>query len=148
MIVLPPAFLVGPWLTMGIACGQTLALHPDNPHYFAWRGRPEVLLTSAEHYGAVLNLDFDYAKYLETLRRDGCNLTRTFTGGAYLEPRGAFKIEGNTLAPAPGRFIAPWAAPTSTPLTGTAAGRDVSAAASRPADIHPIVPFRPDEAVR
>ena len=60
-----------------------LQLHPDNPHYFAWRGRPEVLLTSAEHYGAVLNLDFDYAKYLETLRRDGCNLTRTFTGGAF-----------------------------------------------------------------
>lgn len=102
--------LVGLGLSVvGTACGQTLAPHPDNPHYFTWRGHPEVLVTSAEHYGAVLNLDFDYEKYLETLRRDGCNLTRTFTGGAYLEPRGAFKIEGNTLAPAPGRFIAPWA---------------------------------------
>lgn len=101
--------LAGLVLSLGTARGQTLALHPDNPHYFTWRGHPEILITSAEHYGAVLNLDFDYEKYLETLRRDGCNLTRTFTGGAYLEPRGAFKIEGNTLAPAPGRFIAPWA---------------------------------------
>lgn len=89
--------------------GGALRLHPDNPHYFQWRGRPVVLITSAEHYGAVLNLDFDYVRYLETLARDGCNLTRTFTGGAYLEPPGAFKIARNTLAPAPGRFLGPWA---------------------------------------
>lgn len=87
----------------------TLRLHPDNPHYFQWRGAPTVLITSAEHYGAVLNLDFDYVKYLDALARDGLNLTRTFTGGAYFEPEGAFKIARNTLAPAPGRFIGPWA---------------------------------------
>ncbi|HLV01937.1 MAG TPA: cellulase family glycosylhydrolase, partial [Acidobacteriota bacterium] len=29
--------------------------------------------------------------------------------GAYAEPQGAFRIERNTLAPAPGRLIAPWA---------------------------------------
>jgi arylsulfatase A-like enzyme len=93
-----------------LAAGSgTLALHPDNPHYFLWRGKPTVLITSAEHYGAVLNGDFDYVKYLDTLARDGCNLTRTFTGGAYLEQPGAFKIARNTLAPAPDRFIAPWA---------------------------------------
>jgi len=87
----------------------TLGLHPDNPHYFLWRGRPTVLITSAEHYGAVLNADFDTAKYLDALARDGLNLTRTFTGAAYLEPPGAFNIACNTLAPAPGRFIGPWA---------------------------------------
>jgi len=85
-----------------------LALHPDNPHYFLYHGKPTVLVTSAEHYGAVLNQDFDYEKYLDTLSRDRLNLTRTFVG-SYVEPVGAFNIASNTLAPLPGRFICPWA---------------------------------------
>jgi len=91
------------------ALAQTLRLHPENPRYFQWRGKPVVLITSAEHYGAVLNLDFNYKRYLDTLASDKLNLTRTFTGAAYVEPAGAFNIARNTLAPAPGRFIAPWA---------------------------------------
>src|SRR5438034_11217310 len=87
---------------------KCLQLHPRNPHYFLFRGQPTVLITSGEHYGAVLNLDFDYVKYLDTLARDGLNLTRTFSG-AYVEPLGAFNIASNTLAPAAGRFICPWA---------------------------------------
>src|SRR6266403_1233357 len=86
---------------------QPLTLHPDNPHYFLFRGKPALLITSGEHYGAVLNLDFDYRKYLKTLAADGLNLTRTFPG-AYVEPVGAFKIERNTLAPKAGRLICPW----------------------------------------
>src|SRR2546426_6251218 len=85
-----------------------LRLHPRNPHYFLFRGKPAVLITAGEHYGAVLNLDFDYVKYLDTLAKDGLNLTRTFSG-AYCEPSGAFNIASNTLAPSPGRFICPWA---------------------------------------
>lgn len=85
-----------------------LALHPDNPHYFLFRGKPMVLITSGEHYGAVLNRDFNYVKYLETLQADGLNNTRTFSG-AYVEPQGAFNIAQNTLAPKAGRFICPWA---------------------------------------
>lgn len=92
-----------------MAANEPIRLHKANPHYFTWRGRPTVLITSGEHYGAVLNLDFDYVKYLDTLASDRLNLTRTFTGGAYVEPQGAFNIAHNTLAPAPGRFIAPWA---------------------------------------
>ena len=84
-----------------------ISLHPANPHYFLWRGRPALLITSGEHYGAVLNLDFDYRQYLDTLAADGLNYTRVFSG-AYVEPQGAFKIERNTLAPRPGRFLAPW----------------------------------------
>ena len=75
-----------------------LSLHPDNPHYFLFREKPAVLITSAEHYGAVLNLDFDYVKYLDTLAAEGLNLTRTFSG-AYVEDPGAFNIAENTLAP-------------------------------------------------
>jgi hypothetical protein len=85
-----------------------LSLHPENPHYFLFRGKPAVLITSGEHYGAVLNLDFNYAAYLDELHDKGLNLTRTFSG-AYVEPAGAFNIAKNTLAPAPSRFICPWA---------------------------------------
>ncbi|HEU0011347.1 MAG TPA: PA14 domain-containing protein [Verrucomicrobiae bacterium] len=92
-----------------LRAAQSLALHPDNPRYFLWRGQPTVLITSGEHYGAVLNLDFDYGKYLDTLARDKLNLTRTFAGGAYVEPQGSFGIARNTLAPAAGRFLCPFA---------------------------------------
>ena len=100
--------LLGSQLFCGAALAAPIALHPENPHYFLFRGKPTVLITSGEHYGAVLNLDFDFNKYLDTLQTDGLNLTRTFSG-AYCEPHGAFNIANNTLAPAHGRFIAPWA---------------------------------------
>lgn len=87
---------------------KPIQLHPDNPHYFLWRGKPTVLITSGEHYGAVLNQAFDYKKYLKTLESYGFNLTRTFSG-AYCEPIGAFKIQNNTLAPAKDQLICPWA---------------------------------------
>jgi hypothetical protein len=87
---------------------KPIELHPENPHYFLWRGKPTILITSGEHYGAVLNRDFDYKKYFKTLESLGFNLTRTFSG-AYCEPVGAFKIQNNTLAPAKNRLICPWA---------------------------------------
>jgi len=87
---------------------KPIRLHPDNPHYFLWRGKPTILITSGEHYGAVLNQAFDYKKYLKTLESYGFNLTRTFSG-AYCEPVGAFKIQNNTLAPAKDKLICPWA---------------------------------------
>lgn len=90
------------------AAAAPLALHPQNPHYFLFGGKPTVLITSGEHYGAMLNADFDYAKYLATLARDGLNGTRTFTG-TYCEDPSAFGIISNTLAPHPGRFVCPWA---------------------------------------
>lgn len=94
------------------AAAQTpIALHPENPHYFLWRGKPTVLISSGEHYGALINLDFDYRRYLDTLAKDGLTLTRLFSG-SYVEPEGAFKIARNTLAPLPGRFISPWARST------------------------------------
>jgi hypothetical protein len=93
------------------ACRPTplpLSLHPDNPHYFLFRGEPAVLIGSTEHYGAVLNLDFDYISYLDELAAKGLNITRTFSG-IYLEPQGAFGIAKNTLAPGSGKLICPWA---------------------------------------
>jgi hypothetical protein len=92
----------------GEAAGQPLRLHPENPHYFLFRARPTVLITSGEHYGAVLNLDFDYVRYLDEIQARGLNLTRTFSG-VYREIPGSFGITGNTLAPLPNRYISPWA---------------------------------------
>lgn len=103
IVALAASFLQG-----GQLRSAPLALNRENPHYFHFRGKPTVLITSGEHYGAVLNLDFDGLAYLQTLHADHLNLTRVFTG-AYVEPPGAFNIARNTLAPLPGRFICPWA---------------------------------------
>jgi hypothetical protein len=86
---------------------EPIRLHPDNPHYFLFRGRPTILITATEHYGAVLNLDFDYVQYLDVLKSHGFNLTRVFAG-TYREVKGSFNIKGNTLAPAKGKFVCPW----------------------------------------
>ena len=97
---LPPVYAKEP--------SAPLSLHPDNPHYFLFRGKPVVLITSGEHYGAVLNLDFDYLPYLDELQKHGLNLTRTWAG-TYREIPGSFGITDNTLAPLPGRYLCPWA---------------------------------------
>jgi hypothetical protein len=89
-------------------CGEPIRVHSKNPRYFEWRGAPLLLISSGEHYGAVLNLDFDGRRYLDALQKEGMNYTRVFTG-AYVEPAGAFGITRNNLAPARGRFLAPWA---------------------------------------
>jgi hypothetical protein len=87
---------------------KPVSLHPDNPRYLLYGGKPTVLVSSAEHYGAVLNLDFDFKTYLATMQRDGMNQARLFSG-AYVENPGEFNIKSNTLAPARGRYICPWA---------------------------------------
>ena len=85
-----------------------IRLHPKNPHYFEFRGKAIALITSGEHYGAVLNADVDFHKYLATIDSDGLNYTRIF-GGSYVEvPAKSFGILRNDLAPLPNRFIAPW----------------------------------------
>ncbi len=57
-----------------------LRVCPDNPRYFLWQGRPTVLVASGEHYGAVMNQDFDFRKYLLTVEAAGLNHTRLFLG--------------------------------------------------------------------
>lgn len=100
-------YLLGIAMTFPVDAAA-LQLHPRNPRYFLFRGKPTILIGSGEHYGAVLNRDFDYVKYLDELTRHRLNHTRTFSG-VYCEPQGAFNIARNTLAPASGRYITPWA---------------------------------------
>ncbi len=99
---------IGFGLVLAAPAAEPLSLNPDNGHYFLVRGQPTILITSGEHYGAVLNAEFDYVKYLDELAAHGLNNTRTFSG-AYVEPAGAFNIAKNTLAPDGKRFVCPWA---------------------------------------
>jgi hypothetical protein len=83
-----------------------ISKHPANPHYFVYRGRPLVLITTDHHYGAVINRDFDYVPFLDRLREYGMNLTRIYAG-AYVEMKDQY-APGNPLGPSPDRYILPW----------------------------------------
>ncbi|HYW97177.1 MAG TPA: cellulase family glycosylhydrolase [Bacteroidales bacterium] len=87
---------------------EPVSLNNENPHYFEFRNQPAILITSGEHYGAVINRDFDYIPYLDELMAHGFNLTRLFAG-AYVEFAGWYNYDSNQpLSPAAGRFICPW----------------------------------------
>ena len=83
-------------------------VHPGNPRCFLYRGRPFKILTSAEHYGAVINADFDQGAYLEEMARSGQNMTRIFT--FYRETDTPLSSIGaaNTLGPRPEASVMPW----------------------------------------
>jgi hypothetical protein len=103
------AVLLGGLLSPGFVApsrgAEPLQLHPENPHFIVFRGKPTVLVASTEHYGAVLNRDFDFRPYLDELREAGLNYTRIFSG-VYSEPWGE---PFNTLNPPSGRLLTPWA---------------------------------------
>jgi hypothetical protein len=86
---------------------EPIKIFPRNPHYFMYKGKPLVLITSDHHYGAVIDKDFDFAKYLDYLAGHGMNLTRIYPGGMF-EPPDKY-LQGNPLGPRPGRQILPWA---------------------------------------
>ena len=99
-----------PWRPSGrpaAAADKPLSLHPDNPHYFLFRGKPTILLTSGEHYGAVLNLDFDYFPYLDELKDAHPSISRSPFRGRTAKIPPAFGIVDNMLAPQPKRFLSP-----------------------------------------
>jgi hypothetical protein len=91
------------------AQNKPLSVHPGYPTYFMYQGKPVLLVGSGEHYGAVLNPDFDYTTYFKTLKNDGLNYTRIFTG-QYAESydSGTFGIPKNTLGPAKGKLLTPY----------------------------------------
>ena len=85
---------------------QPIQLHPGNPHYFFYKSQPALLITSAEHYGAVINKDFDYIRYFQVLNSYHLNYTRIYPGILF-EPVDKW-IKDNTLAPDPASLILPW----------------------------------------
>src|SRR5947207_7825376 len=55
-----------------------LAIHPDNPKYFLFRGKPLVLVAATEHYGSVINRRFDFSLYLREAAAKRQTVTRLF----------------------------------------------------------------------
>ena len=55
-----------------------ITLHPDNPRYFLYRDKPIVLITATEHYGAVINRNFNYITYLDDMVDKQLMLSRCF----------------------------------------------------------------------
>jgi len=98
--------LISAATTLPILAADPIKTCPSNPHYFYFNGAPILLITSAEHYGAVINKDFDYKRYLDALKSHQLNYTRIYPG-AMFEPEGKF-MQGNTLGPKPGSLIVSW----------------------------------------
>ncbi len=69
-------------MLMGSFClamaADAVTLHPDNPRYFLFRGKPLALIAATEHYGSVINRPFDFEKYLDAAAARGMTMTRTF----------------------------------------------------------------------
>ena len=55
-----------------------ISIHPENPRYFLFRGKPLILVTATEHYGSVINRPFDFERYLDDAARHKMTMTRTF----------------------------------------------------------------------
>jgi hypothetical protein len=122
----PALLLAAMMIASVLANAEPIRLHPANSHYFLFNGRAVVLVTSGEHYGAVINADFDYPRYLATLQADGMNYTRLF-GGSYVEaPAKSFGILRNDLAPTPSHFLAPWSRSGSDGYAGGGAKFDLT----------------------
>jgi hypothetical protein len=98
-----PVLLLG--FTMHSLC-QPIALLPENPHYFLYKNKPTILITSAEHYGAVVNRKFDYHQYIDWLSAYGLNYTRIYPG--YLTEPPDKWIRGNSLGLREDEIILPW----------------------------------------
>lgn len=60
------------------APAQPLAIHPENPKYFLFRGKPLTLITATEHYGSIVNRAFDFEAYLRDMADKKQTVTRTF----------------------------------------------------------------------
>jgi len=94
-------------LTPILLLSQPIRPHPENPHYYLYQGKAAILITSAEHYGAVINKSFDYIAYLDALKEHGLNYTRIYPG-AMFETADKW-ITGNPSGPKPRDLILPWA---------------------------------------
>lgn len=97
--------LVAALSSSGVRAVEPIAIHPDNPRYFLFRGKPLVLITATEHYGSVINRPFDFERYLVDHAEKRQTLTRTFL--LYRELQSA-KNPWSPCKPETPDYIAPW----------------------------------------
>jgi Cellulase (glycosyl hydrolase family 5) len=84
---------------------QPITIHPENPRYFLFRGKPLVLIAATEHYGSIVNRNFDFVRYLEDAAERKQTVTRTFL--LFRELQSARNPCSPLKAESPD-FIAPW----------------------------------------
>jgi hypothetical protein len=84
-----------------------ISIHPDNPHYFLYDGQPRILNAATEHYGAVLNRNFNYVSYLEEAADKQATLSRCFL--LFRELEGLPWNPHSPCKPIPGEYLAPFA---------------------------------------
>ncbi len=84
---------------------SAIALHPENPKYFLFRGKPLVLVAATEHYGSVVNRPFDFTRYLVEASSQKQTLTRTFL--LFRELQSA-RNPCSPVKPDSPDYIAPW----------------------------------------
>ena len=92
---------------------KPIGLHPENPRYFLYKGRPLVLITATEHYGAVINRNFDYVAYLDDAAEKRQTLSRCFLLFRELQvfdPATQVKPINphSPCKPLPGEYVAPF----------------------------------------
>ena len=92
---------------------RPIGLHPENPRYFEYRDRPLVLITATEHYGAVINRNFDYVAYLDDAAEKRQTLSRCFLLFRELQvfdPATQVKPINphSPCKPLPGEYLSPW----------------------------------------
>ena len=82
-----------------------IAIHPENPKYFLFRGRPLVLVAATEHNGSVINRRFDFTRYLEEAARVRQTVSRLFLLYRELQsPRNPY----SPLKPESPDFVSPY----------------------------------------
>ena len=84
---------------------EPIRLHPENPKYFLFRGKPLVLVTATEHYGSVINRAFNFERYLDGAAGKKMTLTRTFL--LFREQQGS-RNPASPCKPESPDFIAPY----------------------------------------
>src|SRR5580765_5287723 len=82
-----------------------ISIHPENPKYFLFRGKPLVLIAATEHYGSVVNRAFDFERYLADAADKKQTVTRTFL--LFREQQSA-RNPSSPIKPESPDYIAPW----------------------------------------
>ena len=80
-------------------------MHPENPRYFLFRGRPLTLIAATEHYGSVLNWAFDFERYLAEAADKHQTVSRTFL--LYREIASPSN-PASPCKPAAADYVSPW----------------------------------------
>jgi hypothetical protein len=102
-------------LSPAAAFAEPIRLHPQNPRVFEYRGKPLMLITATEHYGAVMNRPFRWEPYLDDLVDKHMTVSRLFV--LYRELQTAVNPY-STCKPETLDYIAPY------PRTGPGDARD------------------------